>query len=175
MQTAQPNIFAQSRLPLDVLAIILDNVEGLEDCHRDNATLRSLMLCNKSLHSLALPRLFSHVKLSGIAHFAYALHLQSSANSPLLVKSLQLDWSIEGRYSEGCSQSTNDSLISIVLAMCPSLTDLKLVWGEAQMTQDDVDALDEFLPSRLSSTASPSTLTENAITNLAMLRKDSRP
>ena len=103
MQTAQPNIFAQSRLPLDVLAIILDNVEGLEDSHRDNATLRPLMLCNKSLYSLALPRLFSHVKLSGIAHFAYALHLQSSANSPLLVKSLQLDWSIEGRYSEGCS------------------------------------------------------------------------
>lgn len=105
LNTAQPvqreheNGQADVRLPADVLSIILDEAECCDDFRLIKATLRSLALCNKTLHSLAQPRVFGEVRLRTFAqllHLAYALDLQPrDSRAPLLVRTLQTCWSFE--------------------------------------------------------------------------------
>jgi hypothetical protein len=93
--------------------------------------------------------LFDDVNLGTFARllqFAYALHLQpKSSRAPLLVKNLHLPWNYRGPLENPESQISNNRLIRMVLAFCPSVTALELSWRDEEMLQSDVDALDDFL------------------------------
>ena len=117
----------------------------------NQATLRSLALCNKAFHSLAQPRLYNDVKLYTYAELlrvAYALALQPKGSSfPPLVKKLGLHWSFpDSDYeSKDDYQPGINRLNLMILEMCPSVRDLTLRWSSEGMLQSDVDALDGFL------------------------------
>ena len=138
------NSHAGPQLPVDLLSMILDHLQGETD------TLRSLAPCNKTFHSLAQPRLYNEVKLhthAGLLRFAYALALQPKSSwTPLRVEKLELHWSyLRTPYeSKDDCQPAIDRLNHLVLEMCPSITDLTVMWSSATMVQSDVDALDSF-------------------------------
>ena len=151
-QEGQADHQSQTRLPPDVLSLILDQVPRYRDQSRVKSTLSSLALCDKAFHSLAQPRLIGEVKLNTVAkllHFVYALNLQpKESEAPLLVREVQLDWNFPDLGfnigAEG-AQLSYHRLNRMVLSMCPSVTSLSLEWNFADMYQSDVDALDGFL------------------------------
>jgi hypothetical protein len=132
-------------LPVDLISNVLDHLKD------DQATLRSLALCNKAFHSLAQPRLYNDVKLytyAELLRFAYALALQPKGSTfPPLVRRLGLPWSSpEPEYdSKNDYQPGSNRLNLMILEMCPSVTDLTLRWSCEDMLQRDVDALDGFV------------------------------
>jgi hypothetical protein len=147
---------ARVQLPVEVFSIILDHVEDLDRRYWGqpriiNSTLLSLALCNKTLHSVVQPRLFSEASLhrfEQLIRFVYALELQPrGSREARAVNELCMHWSSPYPFHDSYHnfQLSHRRLNNMALALSPALKTLKLSWKNATMQQSDVDALDGYL------------------------------
>jgi hypothetical protein len=82
-----------------------------------------------------------------LVQFAYAMELQpAGARETLPVESLHVAWGFRGSCStelKAQAQISNNRLIRMIIAACPSITALSLLWEQETVPPTDEELLDE--------------------------------